>query len=89
MYKLASIALSAAIGVGSVAHSLPAVAQPYVSIGIGLPAVTVVAPYPIAPAYYAPYYRAYGPYWHRDYYHGYDRFHGHWYPGRDHGWARR
>jgi hypothetical protein len=89
MYKLASVALSAAIGIGSVACSLPAVAEPYVSVGIGLPAVAVVAPYSIAPAYYAPHYRVYGPYWHRDFYRGYDRFHRHWYPRWDHGWDRR
>jgi hypothetical protein len=60
MYKIASIALTAALGVAGVAQSQPAEAHPYVAVGIG---------YPYAPVYYAPYYW-HGRYWH----HGYDRY---------------
>jgi hypothetical protein len=64
MYKIASVALTAALGVAGVAQSQPAEAHPYV----------VVEPYAFAPAYYAPYYW-HGQYWHgRYWHHGYDRY---------------
>jgi hypothetical protein len=76
MFKLASVALSAGLGVVSVAHSLPAEAHPYVSVGIGLPAVAVVEPYVVTPAYYGPnYYYAHGPYWYRGYERRWDEHH--------------
>ena len=83
MNKLASVALSAALGVAGVSHSVSAEAHPYVSVGIALPGVAVVEPsYPpgyYAPYYYAPYYYAHGRYWHRDYDHDrYEHFHRHW-----------
>jgi hypothetical protein len=90
MYKLASVALSAALGVVSVAHSRPAEAHPYVSVGIGLPAVAVVAPYAVVPGYYAPYYYAHGPYWRRGYErHWDDHFHRHWDHDGGRRWERR
>ena len=56
MYKCASVALTAALGVAGVAQSVPAEAHPYVSVGIGFPGVAVVEPFAYAPAYYGPYY---------------------------------
>ena len=44
MYKLAPIALTAALGVAGVAQSVPAEAHPYVSVGIGFPGVAFVVP---------------------------------------------
>jgi hypothetical protein len=70
MYKIASIALTAALGVAGVAQSQPAEAHPYVAVGIGYPGAVVVEPYAFAPAYYGPYYYGHGRYWH----HGYDRY---------------
>ena len=72
MYKIASVALSAALGVAAVAQSTPAEAHPYVSVGLGLPGVAVVDPFVYAPGYYAPYYYAHGRYWRRDF--GRDRY---------------
>jgi len=83
MYKLASVALSAALGIAGVSHSVSAEAHPYVRVGIALPGVAVVEP-PYAPGYYAPYYYppyyyTHGRYWQRDYDHGrYEHFHRHW-----------
>jgi hypothetical protein len=83
MYKLASVALSAALGIAGVSHSVSAEAHPYVRVGIALPgialpSVAVVEP-SYAPGYYAPYYYApyyaHGRYWHRD---RYEHFHRHW-----------
>jgi hypothetical protein len=91
MYKLASVALSAALGVAGVARTAPAEADPYISVGIGFPGVAVVAP-AYAPAYYGPYYYWQGRYWHRDYDRDRDdRFHGRWDHDRDRGrgWDRR
>lgn len=94
MYKLASVALSAALGVAGVAHSVTAEAHPYVSVGIGFPRVAVVEPFAYAPGYYAPYftgpyYRGYDRYWHRDYDRDrYEHFHRRWEHG-DRGWDRR
>ncbi len=84
MYKLASVALSAALGIAGVSHSASAEAHPYVRVGIALPDVAVVEPFAYAPGYYAPYhhapyYYAPGRYWHRDYDHDrYEHFHRHW-----------
>jgi hypothetical protein len=78
MYKLASLALSAGLGLAGVAQTAPAEAHPYVTVGIGLPGVAVVAPVPYAVGYYGPY--AYGPghYWRRDYDRDrYEHFHRH------------
>lgn len=85
MYKLASVALTAVLGVAGVAQTTTAKADPYISVGIGFPGVAVVAPY-YAPAYYRPYYWQ-GRYWHRDY--DRDRFHRGWDHDRDHGWGHR
>jgi hypothetical protein len=90
MYKFASVALTAALGVAGVAQSAPAEAHPYVSVGIGLPGVAVVDPFYYAPAYYGPYYSAHGRYWHRDYDRDRDdRFHRRWDHDRDRRWDRR
>jgi hypothetical protein len=84
MYKLASVTLSAALGVAGLAHSVTAEAHPYVSVGIGFPRVAVVEPFA-----YAPYYYGYGRYWHRDYDRDRDEhFHRHWDHDRGH-WDRR
>ena len=86
MYKLASVALSAVLGVAGVAQSMPAQAHPYVSVGIGFPGVAVVEPVSYAPGYYAPYYYAHGRCWHRDYDRDRDdHFRRHW----DHDGDRR
>ena len=90
MYKLASVALSAALGVAGVAQSVPAEAHPYVSVGIGFPGVAVVEPFVYAPAYYRPYYRAHGRYWHRDYDRDRDdHFRRDWDHDGDQRWGRR
>jgi len=68
MYKIASVALTAALGIAGVAQSQSAEAHPYVAIGY--PGPVVVAPYGYAPAFYGPYYYGHGRYWH----HGYDRY---------------
>jgi hypothetical protein len=82
MYKIASVALSAALGVAGIAQSVPAEAHPFVSVRIGLPGVAVVEPFAYAPAYYAPYDYWHGRYWRYDYDRGRydrDRFrHEHW-----------
>jgi hypothetical protein len=87
MYKLASVALCAALGVAGVAKTTPAEADPYIRVGIGFPGVAVVAP-----AYYGPNYYWQGRYWHHDYDRD-DRYHRHWDHDhdrdRDHGWDRR
>lgn len=85
MYKLASVALTAALGIAGVAQSAPAEAHPYVSVGFGLPGVAVGAPFAYAPAYGAHYY-AHGGYWRRDFDRDRDdRFHRRW----DHDGGRR
>ena len=90
MYKFASVALTAAIGVAGVAQSVPAEAHPYVSVGIGLPGVAVVEPFAYAPAYYGPYYYEHGRYWRRDYDRDRDdRFHRRWDHDGDRRWDRR
>jgi hypothetical protein len=58
MFKLASVALTAALGIAAVASSQPVEAHPYVSVGIGEP---IAAP-SVMPAYYRPYYYVHGPY---------------------------
>ncbi|HLZ98924.1 MAG TPA: hypothetical protein VKP66_13375 [Steroidobacteraceae bacterium] len=71
MYKLASVALSAALGVAGVSQSVPAEAHASVSIGVALPGVAVVAPYTYPAGYYAPYYyppRYYAPRYYAPYY---------------------
>jgi hypothetical protein len=97
MYKIASIALTAALGVAGVAQSVTAEAHPYVSVGIGLPGIAVVAPiayappyYGYAPAYNGPYYYAHGRYWRHDYDRDRDdRFHRRWDHDGDRRWDRR
>jgi hypothetical protein len=84
MYKFASVALSAALGVAGVAHSVRAEAHPYISVGIGVPSVAVVEPFAYAPAYYGPYYYEHGRYLRRD-----DRFHRRWDHDGDRRWDRR
>ena len=85
MYKFASVALTAALGVAGVAQSAPAEAHPYVRVGIGFPGVAVVEPF-----YYAPVYYAHGRYWHRDYDRDRDdHFHRRWDHDRDRRWDRR
>ncbi len=76
MFKIASVALSAALGVAGVAQSTTAEAHPYVTVGVGVPGVAVVEPFGFAPAYY-------GPGYYRPYYHGYGPYgYGpHWRPG--------
>lgn len=93
MYKIASVALTAALGVAAVTQSAPAEAHPYVSVDIGLPGIAV-APfayaspyYGYAPAYYRPYYYAHGGYWRRDF--DRDRFHHRWDRDGDRRWDRR
>jgi hypothetical protein len=91
MYKLASVALSAALGVAGVSHSVSAEAHPYVSVGIGFPGVAVVdyAPGYYAPYYYAPHYYAHGRYWRRDYDRDRYEHHRHWDHDGDRHWDRR
>jgi hypothetical protein len=90
MYKLASVALSAALGIAGVSHSMSAEAHPYVRVGIALPGVAVVEPFAYAPGYYSPYYYPHGPYWHRDYDRDrYEHFHRHWDHDGDRHWGRR
>jgi hypothetical protein len=89
MYKLASVTLSAALGVAGLAHSVTAEAHPYVSVGIGFPRVAVVEPFAYAPGYYAPYHYGYGRDWLRDYDRDRDdHLRRHWDHDRDH-WDRR
>ena len=86
MYKFASVALTAALGVAGVAQSVPAEAHPYVSVGIGFPSAAVVEPFAYAPAYYRTYYYGHGRYWRHDYDRDRDdRFHRR----RDHDGDRR
>jgi hypothetical protein len=90
MYKFASVALTAALGLAGVAESVPAEAHPYVSVGIGLPGVAVVGPFPYGPAYYGPYYHERGRYWRHDFDRDRDdRFHHRWGYDRDARWDRR
>jgi hypothetical protein len=89
MYKLASVTLSAALGVTGIAHSITAEAHPYVSVGIGFPRVAVVEPFAYAPGY-APYYYGYGRYWHREYDRNrYEHLHRHWDHDGDLRWNHR
>jgi len=79
MYKLASVALSAALGVAGVAQSAPAEAHPCITVGIGFPRVAVIEPFAYAPGYYGPRYYEHGRYWHHDYDRDRDdHFHHHW-----------
>ena len=67
MYKLASLALAASLGVAALAHSAPAAADGrFVIEG---PRIVVGLPLPYAAGYYGPYYYEHGRYWHRDYDH--------------------
>jgi hypothetical protein len=63
MYKIASVALSAALGVVGASQSRPADAHPYVSVGNDFPGGAVAEPLTYAPAYYAPYYLTQARYW--------------------------
>jgi hypothetical protein len=86
MYKLASVALTAALGVAGVAQSVPAEAHPYVSVGVGLPGVAVVEPFAYAPGFYGVRYNARGGYGRHDFGRDRDdRFHRRW----DHDGGRR
>ncbi len=80
MSRIASIAMGAALGVASMAQSLPADAHPDVSVGIGFPGGAVVQPLPYASVYDAPYYYTHARYWsHGDDRCRHDRFrHGRW-----------
>jgi hypothetical protein len=94
MYKLASVALSAALGIAGVALSTTAEAHPTIAVGIGLPGVAVVEPFGYAPAYYAPYapgpYYWHGRYWRRDYDRDrYEHFHHRGDRDGDRRWDRR
>ena len=89
MYKIASVALAAALGVAGVAKSVPAEAHPYISVGVDFPGVAIVEPYAYAPAYYRPYYYAHDRYWRRDYDRDRDyRFHRRWDRDGDRHWSR-
>jgi hypothetical protein len=86
MYKFASFALTAVLGVAGVAQSVPAEAHPYIRVGIGFPGVAVIEPVAYPRAYYGPYYYAHGRYWRHDYDRDRDdRFLRRW----DHDWDRR
>jgi hypothetical protein len=70
MLKLASFALSATLGVAGLMHSVPAAADPTVTVGVPAVGVGVVAPRVVAygrwPGRYVygrPYYRGFGPYY--------------------------
>ena len=90
MYKFASVALTAALGVAGVAQSVPAEAHPYISVGIGFPSVAVVEPFGYAPAHYRPYHYEHGRYWRHDYDRDRDdRFHRRWDNDGDRRWDRR
>lgn len=90
MYRFASVALTAALGLAGVAESVPAEAHPYVSVGFGLPGVAVVGPFAYGPAYYGPYYYERGRYWRHDFDRDKDnRFHHRWGYDRDARWDRR
>jgi hypothetical protein len=72
MIKLASLALTAALGVAGLAQSAPLEAHPYLGVGIGVPTVPVA----YGPAYYGPYRNGYGQYWRP----GFERYgRGHYY----------
>jgi hypothetical protein len=89
MYRFASVALTAALGLAAVAESVPAEAHPYISVGIGLPGVAVVGPFAYGPAYYGPYYYERGRYWRHDFDRDRDRFPHRWGYDRDAHWDRR
>ncbi len=77
MYKLASIALSAALGVAGVAQSLPAEACGRVVIDG--PRFAIGAPVVYNAGFYGPYYYEHGRYWRHDYDRDrYEHFHRHW-----------
>lgn len=66
MYKLASVALTAVLGVSGIACATTANANPYVRAEVVVPRV-VVEPFAFAPGFYSPFY-AHAPYgWRRDY----------------------
>lgn len=92
MLKIASIALTAVVGMGGIAAAIPAEAHPYITVGVGLPRV-VVEPFAYAPAYYPPFVWGYGygpgGYWRRDYDRDrYEHFHHRWDRDQRH-WERR
>ena len=78
MYKIASIALNAALGIAGVAQSMPAEAHPYVSVGVQVPGVAVVEPAGLMPAYYGPHRYARGPYFRPGFRYERGRFYRHW-----------
>jgi len=75
MIKVAAVALSAALGVAGLAHSLPAQAGPYVSVGVPVVVAPPVIAYAPGVAYPYPYFVAHGPNRHGHRYWGYGRFH--------------
>jgi len=69
MLKAASIALSVAFVIASVAQSPPADAHPDVNVAIGIPGAAAVEPLPLpyASVYYAPYFYTHARYWRHGY----------------------
>jgi hypothetical protein len=67
MNKWSSVAVSAALVVAGVGASVSAEAHPYLTVGVDVPAVAVVAPYGHAPVYCGLYCYEHGRYWRRDY----------------------
>jgi len=88
MNKLALLALTAAVGVAAMGYTKQAEARVYVGVGIGVPAVALVAPpvyaYPPAAGFYGAYYRG-RPYYYRP---GFGHY-GYGFHGHGHGRGRR
>lgn len=78
MYKIASIALSAALGIAGIAQSTPAESRPEVTLGVQVPGVAVAEPAGFVPAYYRPYRYARGPYYRPGFRYERGRFYRHW-----------
>jgi hypothetical protein len=75
MYKLASLALTASLGVAGLSRSVPAEACGRVVIEG--PRIAMGAPVVYDAGYYGPYYYEHGRYWRHDY-DRYEHFHHHW-----------
>jgi hypothetical protein len=76
MLKIASVALSAALGFAAVAHSSPAAAQPLEVVTVAGPGVPRIG---VEPVYYRPHHYERGWYGRPGYYHyGHERFYRHW-----------
>jgi hypothetical protein len=67
MNKWALFASSAALVVTGVGASVSAEAHPYLTVGVDVPAVAVVAPFGRGAVYCGPYCYEQGRYWRRDY----------------------